>query len=221
MSPRIQSSRHAMPYPGPYPAPRAQPVLSRNVPYSPASAGGAFDDATPRHYALSSNGAYTRNLHNQGPSWSNNQKSVFPDQAPYAALPQGSFTMNPVDAVYSQAMRAGYEAIAPLETAANVFDPMVTAPAGRHQVFNEQEMMLPLEMNDFETCLPNGGVPYSRHTTWTNGQPSPVGSDCMLANSTMTTGPFNRHGVPVIDLEMTRGISPYELVESDPFSHHR
>lgn len=229
MSPRIQSSRHTMPYPGPYPVPRAQPVLTRNVPYSAPCTNGAFDDNTARHYALSSNASYTRNRHTQEPSWSNTEKSFFPDQASYASLPhasQGPFTMNPVDAVYSQAMRAGYEAIAPLETTANVFDPMVVAPAGRHQVFHDQDMMqssmLPLEMNDYEPCLPNGGVPYPRHTTWINGQPSPVGSDCMLANSTMTTVPLNRHGVPVNDvLEMTRDISPYELVDNDPFLRHR
>jgi hypothetical protein len=134
--------------------------------------------------------------------------------------------MNPVDAVYSQAMMTGYEAIAPLDTTTSVFNPMVVAPTGRHQVFNDQDMIqdsiLPLEMNEFGTYLPDAGVPYSRHTTWINGQPSPVGSDCMLANPTMTTGPLNRHGVPVSDdFDMTRDISPYELVEHDPFSRHR
>lgn len=61
----------------------------------------------------------------------------------------------------------------------------------------------------------NGGVSYARQTN------SSGGSDYMLANSTMTTCPLNRHGLDghsmdVIDgLEMTRIISPSELVDKD------
>ena len=217
-----------MPYSGPYPVPRAQPVLTRNVPYSPPCTGGALDD-TARHYSLSSAGTYRRTRHDQGSSWNNSNKNFFPDQASYATLPhtsQGPFTKNPVDAVYSQGMMTGYEAIAPLDITANIFNPMVVAPPGRHQVFNEQDIiqdsMPPLEMNEFGTYLPNGGGPYSRNTTWINGQPSPVGSDCMLANPTITTGPVNRHCVPATDdLEIMREISPYELVDNDPFLRHR
>ena len=78
-----------------------------------------------------------------------------------------------------------------------------------------------MEMPEFGTYLPNT-VPYSRHTIWTNGQPSPVGSDCVLANPTMTTGPVNRHDMSVNDdFDMLRAISPYELAESDPLLRPR
>lgn len=228
MSPRIQQSRHAVPTSGPYPVPRPQPLLTCDASYPASCMGGVLDDAATRHYSLSSNGTYTRNRHDQGSSWNNANKSFFPDQESYTALPQathGSFTMNPVDAVYSQAMLTGYEAIAPLDSASNVFNPLDVAPMGRQQVFNEQDMIqdsiIPLEMNDFGTYLPHSGIPYSRHTTWINGQPSPTGSECMLANPTMTSSNLNRHGVAVADdLHMRRDISPYELVEHDPFSRH-
>jgi len=229
MSSRIQTSRRAVPTSGPYSVPLVQPVLTRNVPYSAPCMGGAYDDATTRHYSLSSNEDYTRNRHEQGMSWNNTSKNFFPDQDSYAQLPQttqGSFTMNPVDAVYSQAMMPGFEAIAPLDNGSGSFNPMDIGPLGRHEVFNEQDMTqnsyLPLEMNGFETYLPHSGIPYSRNTTWINGQPSPTGSDCVLANSSVTTGRVNRHSVTMIDdLDMTRDISPYELGEQDPFSRHR
>lgn len=210
-----------MPTSGPYQMPRAQPVLSRSVPYTASCTSGAFDDSTARHYSLSSTGTYARTRHDQGPSWSTTSKSFFPDQASYVPAPQtpqGPFTMNPVDSVYSQPLMTGFEAIAPLDTATGVFNPMVVAPTGRHQVFNEQDMIqdLPMEMPEFGTYLSNT-IPYSRHTIWTNGQPSPVGSDCVLANPTMTTGPVNRHDMSVNDdFDMMRAISPYELTESDP-----
>jgi hypothetical protein len=187
-----------------------------------------LDDA-PQHFALSSSGPHGRSRHDQLPSWNTSNRSFIPEQATYAGLPQtaqGSYTMNPVDAVYSHAMMSGYDAtpefFAPMDVT-----PMDVTPMGRHQVFNEQDViqdtMLPLGISDYDTGLSQVSAQYnSRHTTWNHGLPSPNGSDCTLVNAPITNGHWNRHGAPTTDdLEMPKEISPYELVESDTYSRHR
>ena len=215
--------------------PRAQSLLTRNAPYSTSSVVTDLDDAAPQNYSLS-NGTYARPRHSQGQTWNNTNRSFFPDQG-LSPSTHGPFTMNPVDAVYTQAMMSGYESAAPLNTSTDLFIPLGVAQIGRHQVFNEQDIVqdpvLALDMNDYNACSSQVNIPYSGLTTWNHGYPSPPventrnpgtmdDTDCTMPNSGMTTGRWSRHGVPIMhDIDMSQEILPYDVMESDVFSRHR
>lgn len=230
MPQRTQHSRHAMPAPGPYQVRRAQPRFIADVTYTSPSMVDDLGDAAPEHFSLSSNARYPRTRHDQGP-WNTSNPGFFPDQITYATHPETTrepCTMNPADAVYSQAMLASYQAAAaPLNATPDLFAPMDIARAEQQQVFDEQDIaqdsMLSMGLDDYDTPLPQVSSPFnSCNTVFNHGLPSPNGSDCTLANGSSTNSYWTRHGVPVTpDLEMSREISPYDLEESKSYSRHR
>lgn len=210
--------------------PRAQPLPTRDAPYSRSSMVDDTDDYAPQHYALSSNGTYPRPRHSQEPSWSNISRTSYPDQDSYAALPtgaHGSYTLNPVDAMYTQAMMSSYESTVPLNATTSVFNPLADATIDRHQVLNGQDMiqdpMLALDMDDY---------PYSGLTMSNHGYPTPPMEyirhpialddiDCTMPTSTVTHGRWTGQGVSMIDdIAIPQDVLPYDMMENDAFSRH-